>query len=216
MMLFLRNNLTVVEPVWVTGLAEGPSVLSLLDPPVVEHFLRTRKDGTCACACACVCVCVCTCVRVRVCVCRAHACLRSLSAFAAFAFTTRHVPSALLRHVPLFLATPTDKSELLPKSIPLVRMIATAEPTGAGGLFGSRLGPMQAKRSLLLVNGGKLGVHVSALGWTNGDLAHACSTWFLVWLQPLCENGDGKVHFRGYTWCLTWRGGGGLYGACTG
>jgi hypothetical protein len=72
-MLFLRNNLTVVEPVWVTGFAEGPSVLSLLDPPVVEHFLRTRKDGTCACACACVCVCVCTCVRVRVCVCRAHA-----------------------------------------------------------------------------------------------------------------------------------------------
>jgi hypothetical protein len=44
-MLFLRNNLTVVEPVWVTGFAEGPSVLALLDPPVWDHFQRNSKSG---------------------------------------------------------------------------------------------------------------------------------------------------------------------------
>ncbi len=142
----------------------------------------------------------------------------SLSASAAFAFTTRHVPSALLRHVPLFLATPTDKSELLPKSIPLVRMIATAEPTGAGGLFGSRLGPMQAKRSLLLVNGGKLGVHVSAPGWVKlirrSLVAEVLGVVVGVGFNRCANAGTAKVYHRGeHGVCL---GGEGFQGGCTG
>jgi hypothetical protein len=42
--LFLRNNLTVVEPVWIYGDAEGPSLL-LLDPPSWDHYQRTRQNG---------------------------------------------------------------------------------------------------------------------------------------------------------------------------
>ena len=40
--LFLRNNLTVVEPIWITGEAEGPSVV-LVDPDVWESYSRFKK-----------------------------------------------------------------------------------------------------------------------------------------------------------------------------
>ncbi len=43
-MLYLRNNLTVVEPVWVTGEAEGPSLL-LVDPEVWDSYTRFKRSS---------------------------------------------------------------------------------------------------------------------------------------------------------------------------
>ncbi len=93
-MLFLRNNLTSIEPIWLSGEAEGASV-AFLDPEgfeaaggvVVPSGWKYRKlalprlatAGAVAeipslkhvrvCLCVCVCVRACVCVRVCACVC---------------------------------------------------------------------------------------------------------------------------------------------------
>jgi hypothetical protein len=92
-------------------------------------------------------------------------------------WSTCGFPCALcFQLAPLPPLCPADKSsesvEAL-RSLPLVRMIATAEPSAAGGPLGSKLGPLQAKRSLVLVNTGKLNVHVSP--WGHGG--RVCVSW---------------------------------------